>query len=61
MFELLKALMALNHTALDGNRTFNWNVSEEGLHDGNAVLKVDIALSREDVEFIEQFRQLVGA
>lgn len=59
MFEILKALMALSQACQEQDHDFNWVVAT-GLRDG-ATLKVDVAINVEDVKFIEEFRQLVGA
>ena len=57
MFEILKALMAMSEAAETNANGFWWDVT----HDGTSVLKVEVALSPEDVEFVDQARQMFAA
>jgi hypothetical protein len=58
MFEILKALLAMQDAAQEHGAGFWWNLAPE--NGVGPVLKIEVALTADDVEFVEQMRQLVG-
>ena len=53
MFEILKALMVLNEACNESERYMHWTIDPETF-----VLKVEVQVTRDDREFVEQARMM---
>jgi hypothetical protein len=60
MFEILKALLDAKTASDAAGKGFWWEIDPANDGTGRAILKVEIEITDEDNEFVEQFTQLVG-
>lgn len=58
MFEILRALVAMKDASDENGNGFWWEITNS--ESGTPVLKIEVSLSEADVEFYEQFKELVG-